>query len=307
MDTVLILVYQTLLMLLLAGVGFLLFKGGKISSEGSKSLGNILLCAVLPCVIIRGFLVERTTERMAGLLISLLGAAVILAVCIVISRVVFHHDPVAAFGAAFSNPGFFGIPLITAAIGSDNVFYIAAFIGFLNLLQWTYGVSLMTGKRGAIRLSALLKAPFFIAIIIGLLLFFTELPLPSLLTDGLSAVAGLNTPLAMFTVGVYLAQADIRKMLCNFRLYAVSAVRLIMIPVLCLFLLWPVPSEWMTVKLALFIAAACPVGSNIAVYAHLHGKDSAYAAETVVISTVLSVVTLPSLVGIAQWLWTLPL
>lgn len=305
METIRLLSLQTLLMLLLAGVGFILFKTGKISQEGSKSLGNILICAVLPCVIVKGFLVERTPERTTGLLISLGAAAVLLGVSVLISRLFFRRDAIAAFGAAFSNPGFFGIPLITAALGSENVFYIAAFIGLLNLLQWTYGVSLMTGKRGALRFSALIRAPFLIAIVIGLILFFTAPPLPSLLTDALSSITGLNTPLAMFTVGVYLAQADFKQMFTRGRLYAISVVRLLIIPAVCLLLLWPIPAAWQPVKTALLIAAACPVGSNIAVYAHLHGKDSAYAAQSVVVSTLFSVITLPLLVGLASLLWNL--
>ena len=305
METIRLLSLQTLLMLLLAGVGFILFKTGKISQEGSKSLGNILICAVLPCVIVKGFLVERTPERTTGLLISLGAAAVLLGVSVLISRLFFRRDAIAAFGAAFSNPGFFGIPLITAALGSENVFYIAAFIGLLNLLQWTYGVSLMTGKRGALRFSALIRAPFLIAIVIGLILFFTAPPLPSLFTDALGSIAGLNTPLAMFTVGVYLAQANFKQMFTRGRLYAISAVRLLIIPAVCLLLLWPVPAAWQPVKTALLIAAACPVGSNIAVYAHLHGKDSAYAAQSVVVSTLFSVITLPLLVGLAGLLWNL--
>ena len=76
METIRLLSLQTLLMFLFAGVGFILFKTGKISQEGSKSLGNILICAVLPCVIVKGFLVERTPERTTGLLISLGAAAV---------------------------------------------------------------------------------------------------------------------------------------------------------------------------------------------------------------------------------------
>lgn len=94
-------------------------------------------------------------------------------------------------------------------------------------------------------------------------------------------------------------------MFTNIKLYAISAIRLVVIPLICLLLLWPVPAEWLSVKLALLIAAACPVGSNIAVYAALHGKDSAYAAQSVVISTLLSVVTLPVLVGLANVLWSI--
>lgn len=303
MNTVLTLITQTLTMFLLAGVGFCLFRTGKITPEGNKVLGNLLIHIALPCVIINSFIVERTEERMIGLLVSALGAAVILTISILCSRIFFKKDHIGHFAAAFSNPGFFGIPLILSSIGNDGVFYVAAFIAFLNLLQWTYGVAVMTGKKGALSLKAVLKAPFMIAIIIGLLLFFTAIPLPGVITKTLGYIKELNTPLAMFTVGVYLAQTSIRKMFVRKSLYAISAVRLFVVPIIVLLLMCIVPQSWHDMKLALLLASACPVGSNVAVCAQLHGKDYPYAVETVIISTLLSIVTIPVITYFAQLLW----
>ena len=70
-----------------------------------------------------------------------------------------------------------------------------------------------------------------------------------------------------------------------------------------LLLLCLVPESWHDMKLALLLAAACPVGSNVAVYAQLHGKDYPYAVETVIISTLLSIVTIPLVTWLAQLLW----
>ena len=67
MDTVLTLVKQTVTMFLLAGVGFAMFKSGKITKEGSKSIGNILIYGSLPCVLISSFFIEKTQEHMIGL------------------------------------------------------------------------------------------------------------------------------------------------------------------------------------------------------------------------------------------------
>ena len=72
--------YQVVIMFLLAGIGALMFRSGKISLEGSKSIGSILVNLSLPAVIINGFLVERTPERITGLLLSALLAAVTLAI-----------------------------------------------------------------------------------------------------------------------------------------------------------------------------------------------------------------------------------
>ena len=305
MEMVWILVRQILQMFLLAGLGYALFKTKKISQEGSKALGNILIYLALPAVIINGFLVERTAERVTGILVSAAVAAVLLILSILIARAFFKKDAIAAFSGAFSNPGFFGIPLIIASVGQEAVFYVACFIAFLNIGQWTYGVSILTGQpiRQGFQLKKLIKAPFIIAILIGLALFIIQLPLPAVVSGTLSAVAGLNTPLAMFTVGIYLAQTDLIGMLKKKSVYMVSAVRLVIIPLVSLALLALLPQSLHDMKLALLLAIACPVGSNVAVYAQLHGKDYPYAVETVVISTLLSILTIPSIVAIASVIW----
>ena len=302
---VLVLAKQILEMFLLAGVGYLLFKAGKISGEGSRTLGNILIYVSLPAVIINGFLVERTPEHVSGILLSMAGALALILVSVLISHFIFRSNPIGAFAAAFSNPGFFGIPLVIASLGREYVFYAACFIAFLNIGQWTYGVSRLTGQplRQGFALKKLIRAPFVIAITVGLLLFATQLPLPGILKDGLSAAAGLNTPLAMFTVGIYLAQTDLKKMLKDRSLYAVSAVRLLLIPLAALGILSLFPANLNGMKTVLLIAAACPVGSNVAVYAQLHGKDYPYAVETVVISTALSLATIPLTVWVSSVIW----
>lgn len=305
MEMILILARQILQMFLLAGLGYYLFKSGKIRKEDSRALGNILIYLALPAVIINGFLVERTAEHMVGMLLSGLGAAVLLLLSVIVSRLIFRRDPVAAFAGAFSNPGFFGIPLIVASVGQGAVFYVACFVAFLNVGQWTYGVSILNGQpiRQGFELKKLIRAPFIIAILIGLFLFFTQLPLPTVISGCLTTVASLNTPLAMFTVGIYLAQTDVAGMIKKKKLYLLSSVRLLLIPLAALLLLTLLPDTLRDMKTALLLAISCPVGSNVAVYAQIHGKDYPYAVETVVISTLFSLVTIPAIVYLASVLW----
>ena len=302
---IIILVKQILQMFLLAGIGFLLFKGGKITLEGSKTLGNILIFGSLPAVIINGFRIERTAEHVSGLLWSALAALIVVMLSILISHFVFRKDGVAAFATSFANPGFFGIPLIVASLGQGAVFYAAPFIAFLNIGQWTYGVSRLNGQPvlQGFQPKKLIKAPFVIAILVGIFLFVTQIRLPEILSNCLSSVAALNPPLAMFTVGVYLAQTDLKKMLGRRSLYLISALRLLVIPGLSLLLLMLFPVSMEQMRTVLLIVAACPVGSNVAVYAQLHNKDYPYAVETVVISTLLSIVTLPFILYLSSLIW----
>lgn len=305
MDTVLTLVKQTVTMFLLAGVGFAMFKSGKITKEGSKSIGNILIYGSLPCVLISSFFIEKTQEHMIGLAISAALGFLLVLMSILVGKLCFREDAIAKFAAAFSNPGFFGIPLILASLGSGCVFYVAGFIACVNLGQWTYGVAVMTGQKGGFSFKRLVTAPFAIAIAIGLAIFLTGIEIPGILKNSITAIKELNTPLAMFTVGIYLAQTDLKNMFFKKSLYSISLVRLLVIPALAILLLWPLPAVMLDMKIALFIAAACPVGSNIAVYAQLHNQDYAYSVETVIISTILAIVTMPIMVSLAQMVWAL--
>ena len=305
MDTVLTLVKQTVTMFLLAGVGFVMFKSGKITKEGSKSIGNILIYGSLPCVLISSFFIEKTQEHMIGLAISAALGFLLVLMSILVGKLCFREDAIAKFAAAFSNPGFFGIPLILASLGSGCIFYVAGFIACVNLGQWTYGVAVMTGQKGGFSFKRLVTAPFAIAIAIGLAIFLTGIEIPGILKNSITAIKELNTPLAMFTVGIYLAQTDLKNMFFKKSLYSISLVRLLVIPALAILLLWPLPASMLDMKIALFIATACPVGSNIAVYAQLHNQDYAYSVETVIISTILAIVTMPIMVSLAQMVWAL--
>jgi len=86
METILLLIRQILQMFLLGGLGFALYKGKKITAEGSKALGNILIYLSLPSVIINGFLVERTADHLRGMLYSALAAALLLTLSAAVSR-----------------------------------------------------------------------------------------------------------------------------------------------------------------------------------------------------------------------------
>ena len=301
----LILIRQILQMFLLAGIGFLLFRCGKITREGSRTIGNILIYVSLPAVIINGFLVERTAEHVYGLLWSAAASFVLLLMSVLVSHFVFRKDPVGAFASSFSNPGFFGIPLVIAALGEGAVFYAAPFIALLNIGQWTYGVSRLNGQPvlQGLQPKKLIRAPFVIALLAGVALFALQLPLPEIISGGLRTVAGLNTPLAMFTVGIYLAQTDIPGMLKRKSLGLISAVRLLAIPLIALLLLWLLPERMQEMRTVLLICAACPVGSNVAVYAQLYGKDYPYAVETVVFSTVFSLASIPLITYLSSLIW----
>ncbi len=300
MATVFIVLRQSIIMFVYMAIGGLLFKKGLITKEGSKSLANLLLYAVLPCVVVKSFCVARTPERMSGLLVSFLAALGILLLAMAVSHLLFKKNPIDDFGAAFSNAGFMGFPLVAAVQGSEAIFYAAGFVALLNALQWTYGQSLISGDPSYRSPKAILKNPLVLSLLLGMLIFCFELPVPAIASDLLAALAALNAPLAMVILGVYLAQTDARTLFNDPHLYVVAAARLVLIPLLTAWMLKLLPAQYAAITTTLVIVAAAPIGSNVAVYAQKLGKDYAYAVRGVCLSTLLSAITMPLLMLFAN-------
>lgn len=297
-----ILLKQIAIMALLIAVGVVLRRKGYLSEQGTKDLGAILLRIIIPCVIIKSYIVPRTPERIQALALSAGLALLGFLVAMALAYVVFgKRRRMENFAAAFCNAGFIGIPLAQAAIGEEGVFYVAASVALLNLFQWTYGVYIMADRRDAISARNVAKNPVVIGIIIGVVLFFTAVPVPEIVTSTLGYIAGMNTPVAMILMGTYLAQLSWRELLDR-RAWGCVAMRLVVIPAVILLLFWLLPLGSADVAMAAFLAAATPVGANICVFAQQYGCDYKLSVVTVCQSTVVSIVTVPALVALAQML-----
>lgn len=303
MELALIALRQTAVMFLLMGIGWALCRGGKISRDGSRELANLLLYVILPSAILNAFCTEYTAEKSRRLLCAFGLSLAALLLAVLVSRLIFRRYPIDHFGAAFSNAGFMGLPLIQALLGSEAVIYSAPFIALLNFLQWTYGVSVLTGQKGGLTLRKTVTNPILLSLAAGLACFYLRITLPGVLSTTVSSVAAMNSPAAMIILGVYLAQTDLRSLFTAPRLYANAAVRLLLIPGLTLAMFGLLPASLWEARLALLIAASAPVGANVAVYAQLNRLDYTYASKSVCLSTLLSIGTLPLVIALAGLLW----
>ena len=287
-------------MALLAAVGVYLSRKGFLSPQGTKDLGAILLRVIIPCVIVKSYITEFSRERLLELALSAGLALIGFILAMVISYLVFgKRRRLENFAASFCNAGFIGIPLAQAIIGEEGVFYIAASVALLNLFQWTYGVYIMADRKDAISAKTIAKNPVVIAIVIGVVLFVSRIPVPGIVTSTLGYIAGMNTPIAMILMGTYLAKLPLKKLLDK-RAYGCVLFRLVIIPAVILLVFWVLPVSNADIALAAFLAAATPVGANICVFAQQYDCDYEFSVVTVCLSTLLSVITVPLLVSFAQ-------
>lgn len=304
MEIVSLLFRQNVVMFLYLFIGYALYKKKVITAHGSGEIGRLLLHVIMPAAIIKSYIKDYSGEMLAGFLVSFGAALGALLLAMLISWLVFRRkSAIRQFGAAFSNAGFIGIPLVQMTLGEEAVFYVASFVAILNILQWTYGVFIMTGDRSRISLKKIATNPIAVSLAIGLLLFFLPVRLPAIVTGVIGTLASMNGPLAMIVLGAYLAQVPFKELLTDRLTYLCVAVRLLLIPLLTMLCLFLIPEDFGTVRLAVMLAAAAPVGSNVAIFAQIYDKEYTDAVKDVCLSTVLSILTLPVMIGLANYIW----
>lgn len=289
------LLYQIALMFCYMAIGVWVYKKKLISSEGCGQLGKLLLYVVLPAAIVRSCLNEFSEKVLQQFLLSFILAVLALSLSILVSWFMFgKRRPIENFSAAFSNAGFIGIPLVNSVLGEEAVFLVASFIALLNILQWTYGVFIMTGKKEYIRPSMVCKNPIVLSFAAGILLFLLPLSMPEIVSSLISGIASMNGPLAMIIMGAYLGQVKIGEIFLDRRIYLCCAARGVFIPLLTALVLNFVPVEYTDIKLAILIVASAPVGSNVAIFAQMEKQDYTLAVKGICLSTILSIFTMPS-------------
>jgi hypothetical protein len=176
-------------------------------------------------------------------------------------------------------------------------------VSLLNILQWTYGIWIMTKDRSAISLKKIPTNPIVISFVVGMLLFFLPVTLPEVLSGVVGTLATMNGPLAMIVLGAYLAQLPFKDLVTDKLTYLCTVVRLLVIPVATILVLFLLPDSYSTIRLAVLLAAAAPVGANVAIFAQLYGKEYTDAVKDVCLSTICSIVTMPLIVALANIIW----
>lgn len=303
MELIVILLKQIVIMFVLIAIGYYMCQKKFITVSGSGEIGKILLNLVIPIVIINSFWTERTPEKTASLFHCVIVSVVVMAVAVIVSALIFgKKNGIACFSGAFSNAGFIGIPLVQAVVGSDAVFYISIMIVLINFLQWTYGIYVMTGDSSCMKPGVIVKNPIVISVIAGIVIYFLNLPRFELVDTLITDITCINTPLAMFVSGVYLSQSDLLFMLKRKQTWNVCFVRLIFIPLLSAIVLKFLPFGSEDLKIAVMLAAACPVGSNVAIFAQQYGRAYTDAVEQVCLSTLLCLLTIPLVVTITMFI-----
>ena len=147
-----------------------------------------------------------------------------------------------------------------------------------------------------------MRSPTVIGIAIGLILYFVQLPMPGLLMDTMGYISDLNTPLAMIASGVSVAQANLLGALCTKRIYWVSFVKLLVIPLAVMAMCLCLPFVSMEVRTVVLLLTAAPAAAMCTLQCQVHGLNDIYASQIFAATTILSMATMPLLIQIFSML-----
>jgi predicted permease len=271
-----------------------------LRAEDSIVLSKLCIYFVYPSMVLNGFLIDMTPEIRQGIVLSFCAAIIINVLFIFVGRAfgrAAHSSPVEIASVQYSNAANLVIPIVTSVLGPQWVVYSSAFIAVQNMCIWSYGVRLFN-RDEKISLKKTLLNINMIAVFAGLIMLFTGLRLPSILSGTVSSLGSMGGPCGMMVTGMLIASADVGSMLKNKRLYLVTFMRMIVCPAIVLAAIkltgagTAVP-DGDTILLISLLAAMAPTASMVTQISQLYRQDAVYASAINIFTTISCIVTMP--------------
>ena len=300
---------QMVIIFLLIMVGFACKRTKLISDENNHCLSQLMVYIFNPAIIL-----SSITGNEAGQGISVgdafLVSAFLMATSIVLAAVVARWLSREKLGQrlyqlmfSFSNVGFIGIPVVRAVFGAEYLIYVAVFILEYNILIYTYGYSLLNieKKRRSLRDLKPMLNMGTLACAAALFLFFSGIRLPQVVNSTVEYLGDAAVPISLLIIGVTLGQQSLFSVFTNIRTYVFCALKLVGVPLLQIWIMkrLPIPGDLCQIYAVL---AAMPVGTMPQIMAVERGVPAGQCTDTIILSTLLSILTIPLVVFLYPFL-----
>jgi len=299
-------------MLAFAAPAYLLMRFKKYDERSISVFVTLLLFVSQPCltaysfqkatVLVRDGVVplEQMLARGAiilGLSLVLQAAFLALSYFVLRKRQEEAQYRIFVIAACFGNSGFFGVPILEAVMGEAHpevAMFSALFSLVMNTMSWTVASTIITRDRKYISPKKIFLNPNTIAAMVAIVMLCFTFVLPGRIFSMVATLGTFSTPLCMFILGMRLALVDIKELFGNWRQYLVALVKNVGFALFAFAALYFIPVEGY-LKQALFIICCCPVANMVLSFAEMLGKGQKTAANVVLLSTILSLATLPLL------------
>ena len=305
MQISLILMREIVQLFIILLMGYIIVRAKLLRPEDSRSLSVVMVYLLTPCVIINAFQVEYTPQVMAGLIFSFAISIAAHILFLLLTRLLagpLHLDVIERTAVIYTNAGILVIPLVNALLGPEYVIYSCAFIVVQQVLIWTHCRSLLCGTRGMEWRKLFLNVNI-IAIVAGCALFLLRVPLPALINDTLGTLGDMFGPLGMLLSGMVIADTPLRRLFTTPRNYLPVLLRLLAFPLVTVLLLRAAGAAgWIAdgknILMIVYLACITPACATVTSLAQLYDRNAAYSSALYVLTTLLSIVTMPVMIGV---------
>lgn len=285
------------MLFLLVAAGIILRKKGILHEEAKAVLTDLVIYFILPCNIISSFLIEFNRKVIMEFAVILVIASLIQVVCLILANSLYKKEPdgrkkVLQYGTVCSNAGFMGNPIAEGVYGAQGLMFASIFLIPQRIVMWSAGVSYFTespDRKTVVK--KVLTHPCIIAVYIGVFFLITQLKMPEFLENTIRGVGGCTTTVSMVLIGTILAEVKLKSIL-DWGIVKYTVIRLFLIPFMVfiscrLFSIDPMLSG------VSILLAGMPAGSTTAILAAKYDGDYIFATKCVVVTTLLSLVTIP--------------
>ncbi len=296
---------NVLLALLYMLPGFLLCKAGKVKPDHLSTTSVILLYACSPPMFLNAMMApdpspDLTAKMGLFILISFVGEVALMLLIWLFCRRRKQNFGLRMLSVAsvMGNVGFFGLPVVRALFpdAPEAGVYSCMFNVSLNIVAWTVCVFTLTGEKKHMSLRAALLNPSVLSAAAGFILYLLKAKtwMPEMLQGGIRTLSNMSTPLCMLILGIRLATLDPKKLFTTPIVWCISAGKLLVFPLFCFLLVLPLPLD-PVFKGCMLMLAATPCASIVLNLAEMHNSGQELAADCALLSTLLSVATIPLL------------
>jgi predicted permease len=164
---------------------------------------------------------------------------------------------------------------------------------------WAIPALLMPSEKGKIFTFKNLLNPLFMAMVIGIVIGMTQLPIPPFIDSSVEALSKCMSPCTMLLTGMCVAKIDIKRVLKIKSVYSLSAIRLLGMPLLFILTLLVFNFD-SGVSLCVLAVLAMPLGLNGVVIPEAHGQDTSEASGMAIVSHLASALTIPLMFAIFE-------
>lgn len=297
---------QVIILFILILTGVVLAKGKVLTDSGVKSITDMVLYTVTPCVIIKSFIREFDPKLLKDLLITFLIAVLAHIGFIVLSKLLLRsskasEEKVLQFGVIFSNCGYMSIPLQQALLGDLGVFYGSSYIAIFNIFVWSYGILLMSGDKKYLTPKKLIVNPGMIGFTVGVIIFLLSVPVPEIFSQTVGYIAALNTPLPMIIIGYHLYHSNILEGLKNLKCIFAIFVKSVLFPLLALAVMYVCAIRG-TMLVSAVISCAAPTAAITTMFSSKFERDTSLSVNMVSLSTLFSLISMPLIITLAEYI-----